>query len=105
MKRVKAFRSLVIMSLMILLSNCTSYNPVADHRGNKGKEVAYRYNDDLQTCKAIAKENTNPLFEVVKAGYNWVIRPQLLWLPDKMEYNYKPIVKTCMSNRGHSILK
>jgi len=103
-KVVKAFR-LSVMILLMMLSNCTSYNPIADHRGNKGKEVAYRYNDDLQTCKAIAKENTNTFIEVAKAGYNWVIRPQLLWLPDKMEYDYKPIVKTCMSNRGHSIIK
>ena len=105
MKKVKAFRSLVIMSLMILLANCTSYNPVVDHRGNKGKDVAYRYNDDLQTCKAIAKENTNTFIEVVKAGYNWVIRPQLLWLPDKMEYDYKPMVMSCLQMRGHSIIK
>ena len=99
------FRLSATIILMTLLSNCTTYKPIADHRGSKGKEVAYRYNDDLQTCKAIAKENTNPLFEVVKASYNWVIRPQLLWLPDKMEYDYKPMVKTCMSNRGHSIIK
>jgi len=99
------FRLSATIILMTLLSNCTTYKPIADHRGSKGKEVAYRYNDDLQTCKAIAKENTNPLFEVVKAGYNWFVRPQLLWLPDKMEYDYKPMVKTCMSNRGHSIIK
>lgn len=93
------------LCLIIVLSNCQSYIPITDHRGSKGKEVAYRYNDDLQTCKAIASDNTNPLIETVKAGYNWIIRPQLLWLPDKMEYNYEPMVKTCLSNRGHSIIK
>ncbi len=87
----------------MILSSCT-YKPVVDHRGNSGKEVAYRYNDDLQTCRAIAKENTNELYESMKKGYNWYIRPQLLWLPDKLEYSYKPMVNKCLQERGHSIL-
>jgi len=66
--------------------------------------VAVRYDDDLQTCKSIAKENTNSIIESVKVGYNWYVRPQLLWLPDKMEYSYKPMVDKCMTLRGHAIL-
>ncbi len=90
--------------IMLLITSC-AYNPVVDHRGNKGEEVAYRYNDDLYTCKAIAKENTNTVIEFAKGTYNWYIRPQLLWLPDKAEYNYKQLVKECLQQRGHSILK
>mgnify|MGYP001216337060 CR=1 FL=1 len=92
----------ILLSIMIL-SSCT-YNPVVDHRGNNGQEVAYRYNDDLQTCRAIAKENTNELYESTKKVYNWYIRPQLLWFPDKLEYDYKPMVNKCLQERGHSIL-
>lgn len=95
-------RSLLL--IIFLLTSCT-YKPVVDHRGNKGKEVAYRYNDDLQTCKAIAKENTNSVIEFAKGTYNWYIRPQLLWLPDKAEYNYKPLVQECLQQRGHAVLK
>ena len=95
-------RSLLL--IIFLLTSCT-YKPIVDHRGNKGKEVAYRYNDDLQTCKAIAKENTNSVIEFAKGTYNWYIRPQLLWLPDKAEYNYKGIVQECLQQRGHSVLK
>ena len=91
--------------LVILLTTSCVYNPVVDHRGNNGQEVAYRYNDDLYTCKAIAKENTNTVIEFAKGTYNWYIRPQLLWLPDKAEYNYKPLLKECLHQRGHSILK
>jgi len=89
---------------MLLLTSCT-YKPIVDHRGNKGQEVAYRYNDDLQTCKAIAKENTNNFVEFGKLTYNWYIRPSLLWLPDKVEYNYKSMVKDCLQQRGHSVLR
>ena len=95
-------RSLLL--IIFLLTSCT-YKPIIDHRGNKSKEVAYRYNDDLQTCKAIAKENTNSVIEFAKGTYNWYIRPQLLWLPDKAEYNYKSLVQECLQQRGHAVLK
>ena len=88
---------------MLLQISCT-YKTIHDSRGNNGKEVAVRYDDDLQTCKSIAKENTNSIIESVKVGYNWYVRPQLLWLPDKMEYSYKPMVDKCMTLRGHAIL-
>jgi hypothetical protein len=69
----------------------------------RGKEVSYRYNDDLSTCKEIAKENT-PVYEPLKYAYNWYVRPQLLWLPDKAPYSYKAMVNKCLTNRGHSII-
>jgi len=89
--------------LMLFLSSCT-YNPIVDSRGNKGKEVSYRYSDDLQTCRAIADENTSDVLEASKVVYNWYVRPSLLWLPDKWDYDYKRLVNTCMTNRGHSVL-
>lgn len=90
--------------LVILLVTSCSYKPITDSRGNKGNEVAMRYSDDLQTCKAIAEENTYDVIEAGKVFYNWYVRPSLLWLPDKAEYNYKKMVNKCMTNRGHSIL-
>ena len=54
--------------------------------------------------KKIAKDNTNKTIEAGKVGYNWLIRPQLLWLVDKAEYKERKIIKNCLVNRGHSIL-
>lgn len=85
-----------------MLTSC-SYQPIVDSRGNKGKEVAYRYTDDLSSCKELAKNNT-PIYEPLKYAYNWYVRPQLLWLPDKAEYSYKPMLNECLTNRGHSII-
>ena len=93
----------IIILLILFLNSCT-YTPIVDSRGNKGKEVAYRYSDDLETCRSIADENTNDIIEGIKISYNWYVRPSLLWLPDKWEYDYKRMVNTCMTNRGHSIL-
>ena len=51
-------KKITLMILIIVLTGC-SYKPVVDSRGLNGKEVAHRYNDDLETCRSIAKENTN----------------------------------------------
>jgi len=97
-------KKITLMILIIVLTGC-SYKPVVDSRGLNGKDVAHRYTDDLETCKSIAKENTNDFVEAYKAVYNYYIRPATLWLPDKMEFKYKSLVKKCLTNRGHSVLE
>ena len=97
-------KNIKILVLILTLSGC-AYKPVVDSRGLKGTEVAHRYTDDLETCKSIAEENTNDFVEAYKAVYNYYIRPATLWLPDKMEFKYKSLVKKCLTNRGHSVLE
>lgn len=97
-------KKITLIILIIVLTGC-SYKPVVDSRGLNGKEVAHRYTDDLETCKSIAKENTNDFVEAYKAVYNYYIRPATLWLPDKMEFKYKALIKKCLTNRGHSVLE
>ena len=46
----------------------------------------------------------NKTIEAGKVGYNWLIRPQLLWLVDKAEYKERKLIKNCLVGRGHSIL-
>ena len=87
----------------LLIASCT-YTPIHDSKGNRGSEVAMDFTDDLQTCRAIADENTSDTLEATKVVYNWYVRPSLLFFPDKWEYDYKRMVNTCMTNRGHSIL-
>ena len=96
-------KNIKVIILLIALTGC-AYNPVIDSRGNNGKKVAHRLTDDMQTCKAIAKENTNNFVETYKAVYNYYFRPAVLWLPDKMEFKYKALVQKCLTNRGHSVL-
>ena len=97
-------KKITLMILIIVLTGC-SYKPVVDSRGLNGKDVAHRYTDDLETCKSIAKENTNDFVEAYKAVYNYYIRPATMWIPDKMEFKYKSLVKKCLTNRGHSVLE
>ena len=51
-------RKIIILLSLIVVVSCTSYNPVVDHRGSKDG-VSKRYDDDLSTCRKIAKENIN----------------------------------------------
>lgn len=102
---VRSFlRSAAVLIMTTILSGC-NYNPVVDHRGLKGKEVAHRYTDDLHICKGIAKKNNSSLDTAYTYFHNYYLRPSLLFLPDKRKIGYNNMVKTCMTNRGHSILK
>ena len=101
-------RNLIYATLFVLLVGCgTSYKPLHDSFGQSGtydETKAKNYTNDLIICKKIAKDNTNKTIEAGKVGYNWLIRPQLLWLVDKAEYKERNIIKNCLVNRGHSIL-
>lgn len=96
-------KKILLLITLVSLVGC-AYSPVIDSRGNSGKQVSYRLTDDMQTCKAIAEQNTNNYVEAYKAVYNYYFRPAVLWLPDKMEFKYKHLVKNCLTNRGHSVL-
>ena len=96
-------RYVLIGIVATFLQSC-AYNPIVDHRGLNGKDVAYRYNDDLETCRAIALKNSNFLDKTNAVVYNYYIRPSLLWLPDEKKDLEKTLIKTCLTNRGHSVL-
>jgi len=92
--------------ITLLISSC-GYNPVIDTAGKSGsfdESRADQITNDLQHCKTLAKENTNDVLEGFKVVHNWYIRPSLLFLPDKAEYSYKPMVNKCMTLRGHAVL-
>lgn len=91
-----------VCSLIFILTSCT-YKPVVDHRGSEN-DAPKRYDDDLATCRKIAKENSNEAFEAGKKTYNWLFRPRILWLSPKAEDRYKKLVKTCLEKRGHNVL-
>ena len=93
------------LCVMLMITSC-SYNPVIDTAGRSGtfdQSNAMQITNDLQHCKTLAKENTNNVLEGFKVVHNWYIRPSLLFLPDKAEYNYKRMVNKCMTLRGHAV--
>ena len=92
---------------LILFVQACAYKPVVDTAGRSGtfnESKAVELTNDLQHCKTLAKENTNEIVEGSKYVWNYYIRPSILWLPPKAEYNYSKIYRKCLNNRGHSVL-
>jgi len=94
----------ILILVLFSLTACASM-PVVDSRGGSGNipHDATRQHDDIYTCKAIAEDNTNLLWEAGKKVYN-VSRIRLLNLTPKAPDNYKLIMERCLAGRGHQIL-
>tara|TARA_Y100000361_G_scaffold126227_1_gene120074 strand:+ start:338 stop:634 length:297 start_codon:yes stop_codon:yes gene_type:complete len=93
-----------VMIVFLLLVGCAS-TPIIDSRGGSGNipHNAERQHDDLYTCEAIAKDNTNALWETSKKIYN-VSRIRFLNITPKAPNNYKIIMEKCLEGRGHQVL-
>lgn len=89
-----------------ILVGC-AYNPVIDTAGRSGtfnQSTAQNVTNDIILCKELAKKHTNDFYEGYKTVHNWYLRPQTLWLMPKLEYKEKKLVKSCLTNRGHSVI-
>ena len=97
-------KKVLIVLTLFSLTACASM-PVVDSRGGRGNipHNAERQHDDMYTCKAIAEDNTNPIWEAGKKVYN-VTRIRFLNLTPKAPDNYKQIMEKCLEGRGHQVL-
>ena len=88
---------LLIATLVCSLNACSTYKPVVDTVGRSGtfdESRAEQITDDIIMCEQVAKTNTTFLSNI----NHWILSP-------KAETQYEHIVKTCINNRGHSLLK
>nr|BAR19896.1 hypothetical protein [uncultured Mediterranean phage uvMED] len=88
---------LLIAISVTFLNACSTYKPVVDTVGRSGtfdESRAEQITDDIIMCEQVAKTNTTFLGNI----NHWILSP-------KAETQYEHIVKTCISNRGHSLLK
>ena len=98
-------KKIIIIFFILILSACSSYKPLVDSRGKSSANLDSsmdRYHDDLETCKAIAKDNTNSFVDGSKVVYNQM-RWRVLWLSPKLKTK-KNIIDKCMEGRGYSVL-
>jgi hypothetical protein len=89
--------ALLVAILVCFLNGCAKYQPVVDSVGRSGtfnESKAERISDDIILCQELAKANTTFLGNI----NHWILSP-------KAETQYEHIVKTCINNRGHSLLK
>ena len=96
----------IILFIALTLSACsTNYTPLVDSKGKSSANLDSsmdRYHDDLETCRAIANDNTNAFVNGSKVAYN-KMRWRVLWLSPELKTK-KNIVNKCMEGRGYSIL-
>jgi len=88
---------LLVAIAVTFLNGCAKYQPVVDSVGRSGtfdESRAEQITDDIIMCEQVAKTNTTFLGNI----NHWILSP-------KAETQYEHIVKTCISNRGHSLLK
>jgi|TARA_R100001163_G_scaffold53737_1_gene41071 hypothetical protein len=92
-------KKMYLMTIIVcsFLNACAKYQPVVDTVGRSGtfdESRAERISDDIILCQKLAETNTTFLGNI----NHWILSP-------KAETQYEHIVKTCISNRGHSLLK
>ena len=99
-------KKIILIFITLILSACsTNYEPLVDSRGKSSANLdssMVRYHDDLETCRAIADDNTNDFINGSKVVYN-KMRWRVLWLSPELKTK-KNIVNNCMKGRGYSIL-
>ena len=96
-------KKIILMIMLVTFITSCSVKPIIDSRGGSGNipHNAERQHDDLYTCEAIAKDNTNALWETSKKIYN-LSRIRLLNITPKAPDNYKLLRFFLLSNDGHS---
>ena len=81
--------------IFFFISSCADYKPVIDFRGSekKGADLE-RYDDDLSSCKKLAKQT------IPNAQHNV---EKVLILPEETERAL--IIKKCLIGRGWSVVR
>ena len=99
-------KKIILIFTALILSACsTNYEPLVDSRGKSSANLESsmdRYHDDLETCRAIADDNSNEFINGSKVVYN-KMRWRVLWLSPELKTK-KDIVNNCMKGRGYSVL-
>ena len=88
-------RLIVILSLLFA-SGCSTYKPVIDTAGRSGtfnSDRAKEITNDTNLCHLEIEKHINLVSNI------W----HYIWDQDG-ETKYKTMMKTCMTNRGHSVL-
>ena len=84
-----------LIVLLFFISSCADYKPVIDFRGSekKGADLE-RYDDDLSSCKKLAKQT------IPDSEHN--VEKWLVW-PEITERSI--ITRKCLTGRGWSVVR
>jgi hypothetical protein len=99
--------TITLVASTLLLGAC-SYNPVIDTAGRSGtfpNAKAVEITNDIQHCKKLASETVNPVLDEVQNAFNLYVSMGTLGIVPRRTKDYDQVVKNCLTNRGHSVVK
>ena len=102
--RFKILGICFLLFIIVCLAGCSSKR-IVDSRGKSSANVEgdmNRYHDDLYTCEALVKDETNFLVDAGKVVYN-SLRFRVLWLSPKLQTR-KDYIDNCLEGRGYNIV-
>ena len=101
-------KTLALIAISLILTSC-AYTPVIDTAGRSSSSVessAQDITNDLQHCKQLAQANSSVILDSTPTAiWNYYLRAYSLYILPERESDYKQVYRTCMQNRGHSVIK
>jgi hypothetical protein len=100
-------KTLLSLTIILLISNCSTYKPVVDTAGRSGtfpNAKAEQITDDTILCTKFAENTLSDSQEFQGWLIDNIFRPASLGVVGKADDTRKNYIRKCMSNRGHSVL-
>ena len=99
-------KSKLIFTLLsaVVIGGCSSM-PIVDSRGKSSANIQgdmNRFHDDYYTCKSLVEDQTNYVWDKIKALYN-NLRWRVLWLSPKVNTR-TDFINRCLEGRGYNVI-
>ena len=95
-----------IIIFLLILNSC-AYKPIIDSAGRSGTfptSTAEQVTNDIQHCKMLAEDHLSKA-DVAGAWFtNNVLRPYTLFIIPEEKRTRENYTRTCLKNRGHSVI-
>jgi len=100
-------KKLILLSLILSLTSCSTYTPIIDSKGRAGswnEARATEITDDIQHCRTLANDNITTSMEVQNFIILNILRPASLGVVSVPEDTKKNYIKKCLAGRNHNVI-
>jgi hypothetical protein len=100
-------KKLILLSLVLSLTSCSTYTPIIDSKGRAGswnEARATEITDDIQHCRTLANDNITTSMEVQNFIILNILRPASLGVVSVPEDTKKNYIKKCLAGRNHNVI-
>ena len=100
-------KKLILLSLVLSLTSCSTYTPIIDSKGRAGtwnEARAVEITDDIQHCRTLADEHITTSMEIQNFIILNILRPASLGVVSVPEDTKKNYIKKCLAGRNHNVI-